>query len=185
MLENVNIMCAFMIISCQGQNWTVVTILIGNRNGDSICCDLPTDLPISAVAHMGWLIPLAFCCTLFLSSPFTDQGYRWLLSAIRCCVADVTAFIVTMIYWFRMTTATGKNPSKRPGAGEGEILNANSSDNFHPNPLRSAHFASGYCLAICCVSSLLNYTAKQTWSLCQMPSPSLCPSNSTLLGFFS
>lgn len=148
--------------NCQGQNWAVVTLLIENRDGDSICTNLPTDLRISAAAHMGWLISLALCSTLLLPSPFTDQGYRWLLSAIRCCVADVTAFIVTMIYWFRMTTATGKNTSKRPGAGEGELLNANSSNNFHPIPLRTAHFASGYCLAICCISSLFDYTTKQT-----------------------
>lgn len=135
--------------------------------------------------HAGGHISLALRCTLFLSSPFTDQGYRLLLSAIRCCVADVTAFIVTMIYWFRMTTATGKNTSKRPGAVEGELLNANSSNNFHPIPLRTAHFASGYCLAICCISSLFDCTAKQTRSLCQIPSPSYCPSNSTLLCFFS
>lgn len=169
---------------CQGQNWAVVALLNENRNGDSICSNLPTDVPISAVAHTGWLISLALCCTLFLSSPLTDQGYRWLLSAIRCCVADVTAFIVTMIYWFRMTTATGRNTSKRPGPGEGEPLNASSSNNFHPIPLRTARFASGYCLAICCISSHFDYTAKQTRSPCQMPSPSFCPSNSTLLGFF-
>ncbi len=143
--------------SCQGQNWAVVTLLIHNRYGDSIRSNLPTDLPISAVVHTGWLVSLALCCTLFLSSPLTDQGYRWLLSAIRCCVADVTAFIVTMIYWFRMTTATGKNTSKRPGTGEGKLLNANSSNNFHPVPLRTAHFASGYCLAICCLPSRSDY----------------------------
>lgn len=114
----------------------------------------------------GWHISLALCCTLFLSSPFTDQGYRWLLSAIRCCVADVTAFIVTMIYWFRMTTATGKNTSKRPGAVEGELLNANSSNNFHPIPLRTTHFASGYCLAICCISSLFDYTPLSKHGVC-------------------
>lgn len=124
---------------------------------------------------------LAFFCALFSSAPLTDQGYRWHLSAIRCCVADVTAFIVTMIYWFRMTTATGKNTSKRPGAGEGELLNANSSDNFHPFPLRTVHFASGYCLAICCISSLFDYAAKQIRSLCQMAPASFCPSNLTLL----
>lgn len=144
-----------------------------------------TNLSAKNSTHGGWLISLALFCTLFWSAPLTDQGYRWLLSAIRCCVADVTAFIVTMIYWFRMTTATGKNTSKRPGAGEGEPPNAGASNNFHPFPLRTLHFASGYCLAICCTSSLFDYIAKQTWSLCQMFSPSCCPSNSTLLGSFT
>lgn len=153
---------------CQGQDWAALTSLMQRRNGDSICS--LSYLPNTA--HMGWLISLALLCTLFLSAAFTDQGYRWLLSAIRCCVADVTAFIVTMIYWFRMTTATGRNTWKRPGAGEGELLNASSSNNFHPFPLRTVHFASGYCLAICCVSSCFDYTAKQTWSPCQTPSPS-------------
>lgn len=146
---------------CQGHNWAVVTLQKQSKNGGSICSTLPTYLP--KTAHMGRLISLALFCTLFPSAPLTDQGYRWLLSAIRCCVADVTAFIVTMIYWFRMTTATGKNTSKRPGAGEGELLNANSSNNFHPFPLRTVHFASGYCLAICCISSRFDCTAKQTW----------------------
>lgn len=127
-----------------------------------------------------WLAPVHYVCLL----PLADQGYRWLLSAIRCCVADVTAFIVTMIYWFRMTNATGKNTSKRRGAGEGGLLNANAFDDCQPFPRRTVHFASGYCLAICCISSPLDYAAKQTWSLCQMPSPSFCPSNSTLLGSF-
>lgn len=45
-----------------------MTILIENRNGDSICSHLATDLPIRAVAHAGWLMSLALCCTLFLSS---------------------------------------------------------------------------------------------------------------------
>lgn len=134
---------------------------------------------------MGWLVSLALL--LHIIFVFTDQGYRWLLSAIRCCVADVTAFIVTMIYWFRMTTATGKNTSQKKkrarrwwrGATECQLLRQLSS----PLPLRTAHFASGYCLAICCISTTLTTTAKQTWSLCQMPSPSFCPSNSTPLGF--
>lgn len=62
---------------------------------------------------------------------------------------------------------------------------AGASNNFHPFPLRTLHFASGYCLAICCTSSLFDYIAKQTWSLCQMFSPSCCPSNSSLLGSFT
>lgn len=102
---------------CQGQDWAALISLMQRRNGDSICS--LSYLPNTA--HMGWLISLALLCTLFLSAPCTDQGYRWLLSAIRCCVADVTAFIVTMIYWFRMTTATGRNTWKRPGAGEGSF----------------------------------------------------------------
>lgn len=119
---------------------------------------------------------------IFVFPSFTDQGYRWLLSAIRCCVADVTAFIVTMIYWFRMTTATGKNSSKsladgRRGANLCQLLS-----NFHPIPQRTAHFASGYCLAICFISSLYErIPPKQTRRLCQALSLSFCPVNSALL----
>lgn len=46
-----------------------------------------------------------------------------LLSAISCCVADVTTFIVTMIYCFSWSTATGNNTSKRPSiTSRGENL---------------------------------------------------------------
>ena len=40
-------------------------------------------------------------------------------------------------------------------------LDANSSNNFHPSPLRTARFASGYCLAICCTSSLFDCDRKR------------------------
>lgn len=134
---------------CQGQNWTVVTLLIENGRASSVCSNLQTDLPIRR------LVSLAQGSTLFLPSPLKDPGYRWLLSAIRCCVADVTAFIVTVIYWLRMTTATGRNTSKRGQAlVKGSDWMPSPPNNFHPIPLRTAHFASGYCLAICCLLSL-------------------------------
>lgn len=104
--------------------------------------------------HTRRLMSLAHCSALFLSPPLKDPGYRWLLSAIRCCVADVTAFIVTVIYWLRVTTATGRNTSKRGQAlVKGSDWMPSPPNNFHPLPLRTAHFASGYCLAICCLLS--------------------------------
>lgn len=86
--------------------------------------------------------------TIF-SPPLTDQGCRRLLSAVSCCVAVATAFIVTVIYGFRMTTAAGRNTGKRraaatrssgvPGSPATSIL-----------PSEDAAIASGYCSAICC-----------------------------------
>jgi len=77
------------------------------------------------------------------SSSLTDQGYRWLLSAIRSRVADVTGFIVIMIYWFLVcdhrhgekNTHTKKNKSIQAGRQAGRrwlLLNAKPLNMFHP-----------------------------------------------------
>lgn len=164
---------------CQGQNWTVVTLLIENGRASSVCSNLQTDLPIRAAAHKAARVMGSLQHIIFAFPPQRSRVQMTFVSHQmlrgRChsvyCHGDLLV---------ENDHSHGEEHIKTgPGAGEGERLNAKSSQQLSSHSSQDCTFCFWLLFGHLLSSEPLNYTAKQTRTLCQMISPSFCSDNST------
>lgn len=166
---------------CQGQSWAAVTSLIENKHCDSICTNLPTDLPILATAHEAAYFIGSLPHIIFAVSSHRSRVQMTFVSHQMLCGRCHSIYCHSDLLVQNDHSHREEHIRKARQAVMGSFWMPTPPTTFIAT-LSGPHILL---LVIVWPSAVLRaYTAKQTRSLCQTQTPSFYPSNPTPLRLF-